>query len=242
MSSIKNIALIMDGNGRWANEKGRPRIWGHIRGARKVNEIVKKAVSMNLNSLTLYAFSTENWSRPNDEVNALFKILKKFLITERKTILDNDIKFSVIGNYEVLNTSIVNLINETIDKTKSNKGLNLSLAINYGGRTEIINAVNKFLNESPAKEITEVDLERNLYNPSVNDIDLVIRTAGEQRVSNFLLWQLSYSEFYFSNIKWPDFSAAEFEKIIQSVDKRDRRFGNIHSKKIENNNLKLLSQ
>jgi undecaprenyl diphosphate synthase len=247
MNSIKHVAVIMDGNGRWAKERNRPRIWGHIRGSQKVSSVVTAACEYGLESLTMYAFSTENWKRPNTEVSGLFKILKKFLAKERKTILENDIKFNVIGNYKVLNSEIVSLIDNLVLETASNKGLNLSLAINYGGRAEIINAVNDFLKESKSNEITENDLSNHLYNKNINDVDLVIRTAGEQRISNFLLWQICYSEFYFSETKWPDFSAEEFVEILDKVSNRERRFGSLDGiqttsdRKSNKNNLKLMS-
>ncbi len=229
MSSIKNVAIIMDGNGRWAKNRLRPRVWGHIRGSHKVNEIVKEAVKLGLNSLTLYAFSTENWSRPSDEVKNLFKILKKFLNKERKTLLENNIKFSVIGNYKVLNSELVSLIEDLQEETKDSTGMILSLAINYGGRAEIIDAVNEYYkdkeNNSP---ITEEDITKHLYNNNVPEIDLMIRTAGDKRISNFLLWQISYGEFYFTNTKWPDFTKREFKAIIDKVSIRERRFGGLN--------------
>lgn len=239
MNSIKHVAIIMDGNGRWAKQRHRPRVWGHIRGSQRVNDIVTTACSLNLESLTMYAFSTENWSRPNSEIKSLFKILKKFLKKERSTILKNNIKFDVIGNYSVLNSEIVCMIDSLIEETKLNTGLNLSLAINYGGRAEIVNAVNEFLKVTDSREMTEADLSNHLYNSNINNIDLVIRTAGEQRVSNFLLWELCYAEFFFTETKWPDFTKEEFSNIIQKVSGRERRFGNIQ-KECEAN-LKILS-
>lgn len=227
--SIKNVAIIMDGNGRWAQERGRPRVWGHVRGAQTVRSVVTKACEMNLRSLTLYAFSTENWTRPRDEVSTLFKLLKKFLRNERKLILENNIKFRVIGNYSVLDSEIVSLIEDLQDDTKDAAGLMLNLAVNYGGRAEIIDAVNSFLKTNQTKEITEEDFVKHLYNPELNEIDLLIRTAGDIRVSNFLLWQISYAELFFSQLKWPDFSAGEFERIISHTGTRDRRFGSLEN-------------
>jgi undecaprenyl diphosphate synthase len=240
MSSIKHVAIIMDGNGRWAKQRHRPRVWGHIRGSQRVSDIVTTACELNLDSLTMYAFSTENWSRPKDEVSSLFKILKKFLKKERKTIIKNNIKFDVIGNYHALNSDVVNMIESLKSETVNNSGLNLSLAINYGGRAEIVNAVNEFLKTSKSKEMTENDLSNHLYNPNLKNIDLVIRTAGEQRVSNFLLWELCYAEFYFSDTKWPDFGKNEFTQIIKSVSNRERRYGNINAPKESKTNLKLM--
>lgn len=230
MSSINHVAIIMDGNGRWAKQRRRPRVWGHIRGARTVSRIVETACEINLHSLTLYAFSTENWTRPTQEVHTLFKILKKFLLTERKSLIKNNIRFSVIGNYRVLDTRIVELIEELIDLTKDNSGLNFSLAVNYGGRSEIVDSVNKFLRSNKkAREMTEDDISDNLYNSKIKDIDLMIRTAGDKRISNFLLWQLCYAELFFTETKWPDFTEREFKKIIQDVSIRERRFGGIQN-------------
>ena len=232
MSSIKHIAIIMDGNGRWAKERGRPRAWGHIRGANKVSAIVSEAAKIGLDSLTLYTFSTENWSRPKDEVASIFKLLKKFLLKEKHNLLINNIKFNVIGNYRVLDSSVVEVIDNLISTTMNNTGLNLSLAINYGGRTEIVDAVNDFLKDGPKKEITEKDISEHLYNQSLNNIDLLIRTAGDKRISNFLLWQISYAEMFFTDTKWPDFEVKDFKAILDEVKFRDRRFGKIQESKV----------
>lgn len=229
MKSINHVAIIMDGNGRWAKDRGRPRIWGHVRGANRVSGIVSAASELGLSSLTLYTFSTENWSRPKEEINSLFKLLRKFLAKEKKNLEKNNIKFDVIGNYAVLENGVVDIIDEIKESTKNNTGLNLSLAINYGGRTEIVDAVNDFLQESQINEITEEDISKHMYNRNLSEVDLIIRTAGERRVSNFLLWQLSYAEFYFSDIKWPDFQQDDFVDIIYEVDQRERRFGGINS-------------
>ena len=237
-SSIKNVAIIMDGNGRWAKERRRPRIWGHIRGSRKVTEIVTKACELNLESLTLYAFSTENWSRPTDEVSNLFKILKKFLLKEKSTILKNNIRFSVVGNYRVLETELVEIIDSLQDISAENTGMKLNLAVNYGGRAEIIDAVNSYVRENPGKAVREEDISQNLYDNSVVDIDLMIRTAGDKRISNFLLWQTCYAEFYFSNTQWPEFTAFELEEIINSVSTRERRFGGV----LDDSTLKVENQ
>ena len=234
MGSIKHVAIIMDGNGRWAKERRRPRIWGHVRGSNKVSEVVTEASRLNLSSLTLYTFSTENWSRPTDEVTGLFKLLKKYLLREKKTLIKNNIKFDVVGNYRVLDSSIVAIIDEIKFATIDNTGLNLCLAINYGGRAEIVDAVNRVIQQKKTMEVSEEEISDNLYS-SVPDIDLMIRTAGDKRISNFLLWQMSYAEMFFSETKWPDFSATEFKQIIESVSDRERRFGGIE----KNSNLKL---
>ena len=248
MNSIKHVAIIMDGNGRWAKERKRPRVWGHVRGSQKVSEIVTSASKMGLESLTLYTFSTENWSRPTEEVKNIFKLLKKFLKKEKSTILKNNVRFNVIGNYKVLDSKIVDLIEEIKNESSTNTGLTLSLAINYGGRSEIVDAVNTFLSKNKSREISEDDITNHLYESRNKEIDLLIRTSGDQRISNFLLWQICYSEFYFTDTKWPDFSAVEFEKIISDVSSRERRFGGTSgdsnlqtSKKQASTNLKILS-
>lgn len=227
MSSLKHVAIIMDGNGRWAKRRFRPRIWGHVRGSSVVSEIVKAADEIGVHALTLYAFSTENWSRPDDEVSTLFTLLKKFLIKERDRLISNNIKFKVIGDLEGLPSDTVQLIMDTETITKEASGLKLTFAFNYGGRAEILRAVNYFIEVSPQKKITESDLSNFMYRPETGDVDLLIRTGGDQRISNFLLWQLAYAEMYFTPTKWPDFTANEFKKIIESVSKRERRFGNI---------------
>lgn len=227
MSSIKHVAIIMDGNGRWAKERKRPRVWGHVRGSNRVTDIVTAASKMGLESLTLYAFSTENWSRPTDEVKNIFKLLKKFLKREKNNILKNNISFNVIGNYKVLDSSIVALIEDLKEASAHNDGLRLSVAINYGGRSEIVDAVNSFLQKNNTREITEDDITAHLYDTKVKNIDLLIRTSGDQRISNFLLWEVCYSEFYFTDTKWPDFSVSEFQSIIERVSARERRFGGL---------------
>ena len=228
MSQIKHVAIIMDGNGRWANQRFRPRIWGHVRGAAVVSNIVQTADDLGLKALTLYAFSTENWSRPLEEVSTLFKLLKKFLVKEKQKILANNIKFKVIGEISNLPVETINLIREVEELTKNANGLNLTFAFSYGGRAEILRAINLFHSANPSKEMTEADINSLMYRPEVGDVDLMIRTGGEQRISNFLLWQMAYAEFYFTPTKWPDFSAGEFEKIINNVSNRERRFGNIN--------------
>lgn len=227
MSNIKHVAIIMDGNGRWANKRFRPRIWGHVRGSSVVSEIVQAADDLGLSALTLYAFSTENWCRPLEEVSTLFKLLKKFLVKEKQRILANNIKFQVIGEIQNLPPETIALIKEVEDLTKTATGLKLTFAFSYGSRAEIIRAVNNFQIDNPGKLISETDLNNLMYRPETGDVDLMIRTGGEQRISNFLLWQMAYAELYFTPTKWPDFSASEFKKIIEHVSCRERRFGNV---------------
>jgi len=231
MSQIKHVAIIMDGNGRWANQRIRPRIWGHVRGSAVVSDIVKSADDLGLKALTLYAFSTENWSRPIEEVSILFKLLKKFLLKEKQKILSNNIKFKVIGEIQNLPLETINLIKEVEELTKNATGLRLTFAFNYGGRAEILRAVNLFHRSNPEKEMTEADLTSLMYRPETGDVDLMIRTGGDQRISNFLLWQMAYAELYFTPTKWPDFSVGEMNKIIQNVSSRERRYGNVSAQK-----------
>lgn len=240
--SIKHVAIIMDGNGRWAKQRFRPRVWGHIRGSNVVSSIVESASNMQLNALTLYAFSTENWSRPKEEVTTLFKLLYKFLKKERNNIKRNNIQFKVIGNISKLESHVQELINDVESESKDATGLKLSFAFSYGGRQEILDSVNKFIKENPGIEITEDNLNQNLYRPEIGDVDLMIRTAGDQRISNFLLWQASYAELYFTDTKWPDFSAKQFEKIVQEVSEHDRRFGSLDNKGSLNKTKKLVNE
>lgn len=227
MSSIKHVAIIMDGNGRWANRRLRPRIWGHVRGSAVVSDIVRAADDIGLKALTMYAFSTENWSRPLEEVSTLFRLLKKFLIKEKARILANNIKFKVIGEIQNLPLETVNLIKEMEALTAESTGLKLTFAFNYGGRAEILRAVNAFHLNYPGRTMTENDLNDLMYRPETGDVDLMIRTGGEQRISNFLLWQMAYAEMYFTPTRWPDFTPSEFKKIIDHVSCRERRFGNV---------------
>lgn len=227
MSSIKHVAIIMDGNGRWANKRFRPRIWGHVRGSSVVSDIVKAADDIGLKALTMYAFSTENWSRPIEEVSSLFRLLKKFLIKEKQRILSNNIKFKVIGEIQNLPFETVSLIKEMENLTKDATGLHLTFAFNYGGRAEILRAINTFQLNQPNRLMNENDLNELMYRPETGDVDLMIRTGGEQRISNFLLWQMAYAELYFTPTKWPEFTPSEFKKIIEHVSCRERRFGNV---------------
>lgn len=228
MKKIEHIAIIMDGNGRWAQKRRRPRVWGHVRGANMVSDIVTVASKSNeVKALTLYGFSTENWARPLPEIKSLFKLLKKFLLKEREKMIRNNIQFEIIGDISKLDDETKDIIHEIEAVTKNNTGLKLSLAFSYGGRQEILDSVNRFITENPGKPITAEQLEAHLYRPEIKDVDLLIRTAGDKRISNFLLWQLSYAELYFSETLWPEFTVDEFEEIIAKVSKRERRFGSV---------------
>lgn len=224
---LKHIAIIMDGNGRWAENRSHRRIWGHVRGSQVVSSIVEEADELGVKSLTLYAFSTENWSRPKLEVKALFLLLKKFLKKERPRIIANDICFKIIGRPDGLPDETVKLIEDLTEETKNNKGLRLTFAFGYGGRNELIDAFNSFSEKNPGKKVTEESLSSFLYDPLSGDVDLLIRTGGDQRISNFLLWQVAYAELFFTKTKWPDFTSREFKEIVDLVGKRDRRFGTV---------------
>jgi undecaprenyl diphosphate synthase len=228
MSAIKHVAIIMDGNGRWAKQRLRPRIWGHVRGSSVVSDIVQAADDNGIKSLTLYAFSTENWNRPKDEVFSLFKLLKKFLQKEKNRIIANNISFKVIGEIQNLPQETISMIKEVEELTSRATGLNLTFAFGYGGRAEIIQAFNAFSLKYPGQTLKESQLNQYFYRPEIGDVDLMIRTGGEKRISNFLLWQMAYAELYFTDTKWPDFTPKEFKNILQEVSKRERRFGNIN--------------
>ncbi len=233
MSEIKHVAIIMDGNGRWAQKRFHPRVWGHIRGSSIVSQIVEEADNLGLSALTLYAFSTENFSRPLNEVKTLFRLLKKFLLKERARLIKNQIRFRVIGDTSSLPDETKILIQQLEDETKAFQGLKLSFAFGYGSRAEIVKAVNNFIQTNPQKFINEEELGTRLYHPESKDVDLIIRTGGEQRISNFLLWQSAYAELYFTQTAWPDFTPKEFAHIINEVKTRQRRFGTVEASHYE---------
>ncbi len=217
----------MDGNGRWAKMRSHPRVWGHVRGTGVVSDIVQEADDLGIKSLTMYAFSSENWSRPQTEVRVLFNLLYKFLKKERERILKNNIRFRIMGDISNLPAQTKNLIAQLEQETFYNSGLNLTFAFGYGGRAEIAYAVNKFMLANPGKIMTDEDLSQHLMIPELGDVDLLIRTGGDHRVSNFMLWQIAYAEMFFTDTKWPDFTVTEFRFIIEQVSKRERRFGAI---------------
>ena len=226
----KHIAIIMDGNGRWAKEQGKPRIFGHKHGVASVRETLETAVELGIEYLTLYAFSTENWNRPKLEVTALMNILVSSLKKEMASMQKNNVKLNVIGNMDALPSSVRKKLNEVINLTKNNTGITLSLALSYGSREEIVNAIKKISekvvnNSINIEEIDEKIINNHLYTFSLPDVDLLIRTSGEQRISNFLLWQIAYSELYFTNVCWPDFKRPHLIEAITTYQNRERRFG-----------------
>lgn len=222
---IKHVAIIMDGNGRWATNRSHPRVWGHVRGSGVVADIVEAADNCGVGALTMYAFSSENWCRPQTEVRVLFNLLYKFLQKERERIIKNNIRFKIMGDISNLPPQTKNLISQVEAESQFNTGLKLTFAFGYGGRAEITQALNRFIAEHPGKAITEEELAKRLLIPDLGDVDLLIRTGGDHRVSNFLLWQIAYAELYFTDTKWPDFSTVEFRRILDTVSKRERRFG-----------------
>ncbi|MBQ6129479.1 MAG: isoprenyl transferase [Lachnospiraceae bacterium] len=230
MSIPNHVAIILDGNGRWAKAKGMPRNYGHVQGAKTVEVICEEAYKMGINYLTVYAFSTENWSRPEDEVDQLMKLLRNYMKTCLKTAEKNNMCVRVIGDKSRLADDIRESIATLEEASKNNTGLHFQVAINYGSRDEIVRAVNHIM-EDISKGIidgpvTAELMDEYLDTKGIPEPDLLIRTSGEQRLSNFLLWQLAYSEFYFTDVHWPDFSKEELKKACEAYSKRDRRFGN----------------
>jgi undecaprenyl diphosphate synthase len=230
----KHIAITMDGNGRWAKTKGKLRVFGHKNGVKAVRDTVEAAAEIGIKFLTLYAFSTENWNRPESEVNALMTLLVSAINKETKTLMDNNIRLSTIGDTESLPSKAKKELLQAIEKTKNNSRMTLVLALSYSGRWDIINAVNTIVKEDNVnRDITEEEFQQYLTTKSVPDPELLIRTSGEYRISNFLLWQIAYSELYFTDTLWPDFRKEDLEKAILDYQSRERRFGKT-SEQIQN--------
>ncbi len=229
---VKHLAIIMDGNGRWAQQRGLSRSEGHRAGAENIGKITEAAIKYGIEYLTLYAFSTENWKRPAAEVDFLMHLIPVFCKTRLKPMLQNGVRLRTIGRTDDLPFFARKALLKAIDDTKNNTKLTLNLALSYGGRAEIVDAVNRLLAdpERPQK-IDEAAFGRYLYAPDIPDPDLMIRTSGEMRLSNFLLWELSYSELYVSPVHWPAFDEAELKKALDSFGSRDRRFGDVTAKK-----------
>ena len=225
--NLDHIAIIRDGNGRWAIDKGMDRLLGHKEGAKSAKKIIEVCSDLKIKYLTLYAFSTENWNRPQYEVDSLMSLLSSMLENEIKELERNNIVFSVVGRIEDLPTSVQKIISEAIDRTKNNTGLILSLALSYGGRQEIIDAINKIILSKKSEIIDEEIVKNNLYCPEIPDPDLIIRTAGEYRLSNFLLWQSAYAELFVSDKNWPDFKEKDLMKALKDFENRDRTFGKL---------------
>lgn len=232
MKIPQHVAIILDGNGRWAKAKGLPRNYGHVEGAKTVEKICEEAYKMGIQYLTVYAFSTENWSRPQDEVDALMKLLRNYMKNCLKTAEKNRMCVRVIGDLTKLEEDLQVKIKELMEATKDNDGLHFQIAINYGGRDEMTRAVRKLASKVSAGElsadaITSEMIGDELDTAGIPDPDLLIRTCNEQRISNFLLWQLAYTELYFTPVAWPDFSKEELQRAVQAYNHRDRKYGGL---------------
>ena len=232
MNVPQHIAIILDGNGRWAKKKGMPRNYGHAQGSKNVEHICEEAHNLGVKYLTVYAFSTENWKRPQDEVDALMNLLRKYMKNCLKTAEKNHMRVRVLGDKTALDSDIQQRIAELEEATKDNDGLHFQIALNYGSRDEMVRAMRKMCDDCKsgkieAKQINEAMFETYLDTYGIPDPDLMIRTSGEQRLSNYLLWQLAYSEFYFTDVLWPDFTKGELMKAIEYYNGRDRRFGGV---------------
>ena len=227
-----HIAIIMDGNGRWARRRGFIRLRGHEEGVKSVREITTECARMHIGQLTLYAFSNENWKRSRTEVKFLMRMLKKYLIEERKTIEDNNIILKAVGRIEALPEDVQRELFISIEESKNNTGMILCLALNYGGRTEIADAAKKLAEDVKRrkldlKDINEDTFKSYMYMAEMSDPDLLIRTGGEMRVSNFLLWEISYAELWFTHVYWPEFRKKQLEEALGDYAKRERRFGGL---------------
>ena len=235
----KHVAIIMDGNGRWAKSKKLPRISGHKAGVKAVREVTKSCSKIGIQHLTLFTFSSENWQRPSMEVNALMKLLLSSIHNELKSLIENNVRFTYIGNIDKFSDSIQNELFYAYEKTKNNSGLNLNLALNYGGRQEILHATKQLIHKTNSGQIKIDDINENtfskeLYTKNLPNPDLLIRTGGNYRISNFLLWQVAYSEFYITDTFWPAFNEDDLIKAILEFQKRERRFGKISEQVINN--------
>lgn len=225
MNKLNHLAIIMDGNGRWAKKRGFIRTKGHDSGANVVENVAKFCIDKDIKNLTLYAFSTENWTRPKSEVEYLIRLFKEFLIKKEEIFIKNEIKFETIGDLSKFDNELLNLITKIKEKTAIFNKLTLTLAVNYGSKDEIVRTVKKLI--SKGDEINETTISQNLDTAKIGDVDLLIRTGGEQRLSNFLLWQASYAELFFTPTLWPDFSYNELEKIVEKYTKIHRKFGGL---------------
>lgn len=222
----KHVGFIMDGNGRWAKLRGKPRSFGHIKGSDNVEKVVTGCFERGVYAVTLYAFSTENWSRPKEEVDKILSLLEKFLKKYIKTLVKNEVKLVFSGDLSVLPKSLKNLAEEKTHQTETFTKNVLNIALNYGSRAEIVRACNALI-KSGKSEVTEKDFESELYTKSLPEMDLIVRTGGEKRLSNFFMYQAAYAELYFTDVYWPDFSESELDKALLWFSERQRRFGNV---------------
>jgi len=221
----RHVAIIMDGNGRWAKQRQRRRVFGHMQGIESVRKVVEASRELGIEHLTLYTFSTENWQRPKDEVDALMELLSETLLKEKENLIKNHIRIQIIGDRSKLPEKVIEAFREAEKATKSNYELSLNLAVNYGGKNEIISAVNRILHDEKKQITNETEFEQYLFSGHLPDVDLLIRTGGEQRISNFLLWKAAYAELYFTKILWPDFDKIHYYEAIADFQKRERRYG-----------------
>jgi undecaprenyl diphosphate synthase len=223
----RHIAVIMDGNGRWARQRGLPRVEGHRAGTQSVRETVEYSARLELSALTLYAFSSENWKRPVEEVKTLWALLQTYLSRELTTIKESNIRFRPIGRLTDLSDKVQKALREAEKETRDNTGMNLLVALSYGGRQELVDAFNRILVKNVRPPIDETTIEQELYTAGIPDPDLMIRTSGEMRISNFLLWQIAYSEIYVSDVLWPDFRGVNLLEALFDYQRRERRYGGI---------------
>lgn len=226
----QHIAIIMDGNGRWAKQRGKLRVFGHQNGKKTVQRIVEASARLQIKNLTLYAFSTENWNRPKQEVDTLMKLLATAIKGELKKLIENNIRLKVIGNPDHMPESVKKQLNDAVEKTNTNTGMTLTIALSYGSREELTNVFKNICNKVKnniisIEAIDESVINQHLYTHDLPDVDLLIRTSGEQRISNFLLWQIAYAELYFTEVLWPDFQENDLYEAIISYQNRERRFG-----------------
>jgi undecaprenyl diphosphate synthase len=229
----RHVAFIMDGNGRWAKKRGLPRIKGHQEGAKRTESLAVSAKELGIEVVTLFVFSTENWKRPKEEIDCIFSLLKKFLTEGKETFVNNDVRIHFIGKIDELGEELSSLMYDAMESTKNNKGIILNLAINYGSRSEIVEMVKSISREcvegkQEIDKITEDVVENHLMTKDLPPIDLMVRTSGEIRMSNFLLWQIAYSELFFTDVCWPDFDGKELEKVLIEFQSRDRRYGGLN--------------
>lgn len=225
----RHIAIIMDGNGRWARKRDLPRIEGHRSGIAAVKSVIEYAARLEVSVLTLYAFSVENWKRPRVEINTLWDLLKEYLVKELRNIMDNDIRFRAIGRTQELPAGVLRQLHRVERKTAQNRGMQLVVALNYSGRAELLDAFNSLLRQSVPSRVTEKDISDHLYTSDLPEPDLLIRTSGEMRISNFLLWQIAYSEIYVTEVLWPDFRGLHLLDAIIDFQNRERRFGGVRA-------------
>ena len=222
MNKLNHIAFIMDGNGRWGEKKNKGRNYGHLKGLETVKKVVKNSIKLKIPIITFFVFSSENWKRPKKEINFLFKLINKYFLQEINNVMKEGIKINILGEINKLPKGVRNTLKRSIKLTKKNKGITVNLAINYGSKNEILNALKKIKNK-----ITMSNFENNLYSKNLPNPDILIRTGGHNRLSNFMLWQLAYAELFFINKLWPDFNLKDYKKIIQGYKKIKRNFGSI---------------